>query len=147
MFDKETEQALSKLDDESLLKVSKMIQKLADKKKQHKNNKKEPPKNNRSEFLHEIGSSSAPTKTEPLSVTGDRLNLFDGMPEKNEHQTDVEIDKKLAVHSPSERSRGSNLIEVSCCSCNKKAEISSSLVPQETDRYICNSCQVRGIKK
>ena len=69
------------------------------------------------------------------------------MPEKNHHKEDVEIDKKLAVQPPSNRSRKLSLIDVRCRACDKTEAISASLIPQEIERYICNRCQVRGIKK
>ena len=67
--------------------------------------------------------------------------------EELKNKEDVEIDKKLAIHPPSDRSRKSNLIDVRCRACNKSEAISASLVPQEIERYICNRCQVRGFKK
>ena len=148
MFDETTSEALSKLGEEDLFKISKMIQKLA--KKRPAPAPKESEDDNREDssgFLHEIGRETGPNKSEPLSTEGNRPNLFDKMPEKNEHQADIEIDKKLSVRPPSERSRSSDLVEVTCRSCDKIEEASASLVPQEAERYICNRCQVRGIKK
>jgi len=146
MFDEATSQALSKLGEEDLFKVSKMIQKLAKKRPIIQENKNDN-RQDSSEFLHEIDHETGPNKSELLSTEGNRPNLFDKMPEKNEHKADIEIDKKLSVHPPSERSRDSDLVEVACRSCDKTEEVSASLIPQEVERYICNRCQVRGIKK
>jgi len=146
MFDEATSQALSKLGEEDLFKVSKMIQKLAKKRPAPKENKDDN-REDSSGFLHEIGRETGPNKSEPLSTEGNRPNLFDKMPEKSEHKADIEIDKKLSVRPPSERSRISDLVEVTCRSCDKTEEASASLIPQEAERYICNRCQVRGMKK
>ena len=146
MFDEATSQALSKLGEEDLFKVSKMIQKLAKKRPAPKESEDDN-REDSSGFLHEIGRETGPNKSEPLSTEGNRPNLFDKMSEKNEHQADIEIDKKLSVRPPSERSRISDLVEVTCRSCDKTEEASASLIPQESERYICNRCQVRGMKK
>ena len=150
MFDKKTEKALSKLNQEDLFKVSKIIQKLANKKTSRKTAKKTQQKKEENadfKFLHKIESKTEEGRGEPVPTEGKRANLFDKMPEKNHHKEDVEIDKKLAIHPPSDRSRKSNLIDVRCRACNKSEAISASLVPQEIERYICNRCQVRGFKK
>jgi hypothetical protein len=146
MFDEATSQALSKLGEEDLFKVSKMIQKLAKKRPAPKESEDDN-REDSSGFLHEIGRETGPNKSEPLSTEGNRPNLFDEMSEKNGHQADIEIDKKLSVRPPSERSRISDLVEVTCRSCDKIEEASASLIPQEAERYICNRCQVRGMKK
>ena len=146
MFDEATSQALSKLGEEDLFKVSKMIQKLAKKRPAPKESEDDN-REDSSGFLHEIGRETGPNKSEPLSTEGNRPNLFDKMSEKNEHQADIEIDKKLSVRPPAERSRISDLVEVTCRSCDKIEEASASLIPQEAERYICNRCQVRGMKK
>ena len=141
MFDKQTEDALSTLSDEDLFKVSKMIQKLASKSPKNKPRK--------DGVLHKISSnkSEGQTRIEPINIVENRVNLFDEMSEKNEHKSDVEIDKMLSVLPPSERYRNSNLVRATCRSCDKTEEVSASLVPQEIERYICNRCQVRGFKK
>ena len=146
MFDKKTEEALAQLSEDDLFKVSKMIEKLARKRPALKENKDDDTQDD-SGFLHEIGHETSPNKSEPLSTEGNRPNLFEKMSERNEHKADTEIDKKLSVYPPSERGRNSNLVEVSCRSCDRTEEVSASLVPQEAERYICNRCQVRGIKK
>ena len=148
MFDKKTEKALSELDKNDLFKVSKMIQKLARKNtpKTVKKEEKEE-KEDGEEFLHKIEPKAETGKGEPLHTEGKRTNLFDKMPEKNHHKEDIEIDKKLAIQPPSNRDRKPSLIGVRCRSCNKEEAISVSLVPQEIERYICNRCQIRGMKK
>ena len=145
MFNKKTEKALSKLDEEDLFKVSKMIQKLANKKTPRKTEQKNE-EHTDSGFLHKIEPKTEDGRGEPISTEEKRANLFDKMPEKH-HKEDVEIDKKLAVQPPSNRSRKPSLIDVRCRACDNKETISASLVPQEIERYICNRCQVRGIKK
>tara|TARA_R110002051_G_scaffold264420_2_gene324353 strand:- start:2947 stop:3399 length:453 start_codon:yes stop_codon:yes gene_type:complete len=150
MFDKKTEKALSVLDTDDLFKVSKMIQKLAKKKtplKTEQKTKQKTEENIDSGFLHKIEPKAEDGRGEPISTEDKRANLFDKMPEKNHHKEDVEIDKKLAVQPPSDRSRKPVLIDVQCRACNKEEKISASLVPQEIERYICNRCQVRGMKK
>ena len=146
MFDKETEKALSELDTDDLFKVSKMIQKLANKKTPRKTEQKNE-EHTDAGFLHKIESKTEDGRGERISTEEKRTNLFDKMPEKNHHKEDVEIDKKLAVQPPSNRSRKLSLIDVRCRACDKTEAISASLIPQEIERYICNRCQVRGIKK
>ena len=146
MFDKKTEKALSELDTGDLFKVSKMIQKLANKKTPRKTEQKNE-EHIDAGFLHKIEPKTEDGRGEPLPTGEERINLFNSMPEKNHHKEDVEIDKKLAVQPPSNRSRKLSLIDVRCRACDKTEAISASLIPQEIERYICNRCQVRGMKK
>jgi hypothetical protein len=67
------------------------------------------------------------------------INLFDKMPEKNEHKQDSEIDKKLSVHPPTQRRDKVNLIKAQCRSCGKSESVSPSLI-FDRERYKCNQC-------
>tara|TARA_R100000008_G_C3494121_1_gene120250 strand:+ start:191 stop:652 length:462 start_codon:yes stop_codon:yes gene_type:complete len=153
MFDKKTKNALAELSEEDLYKVSKMIQKLARKNSGNKNAEENSEKKSKAQkkeedgFLHKIERQTGSTKTEPFKKVEGRNNLFNEMPERNHHKKDTEIDKKLSIRPPSERNTRSNLVSVQCQGCGKKQEIASVLVPQEIDRYTCNACQVRGMKK
>lgn len=65
-------------------------------------------------------------------------NKFDSMMEKGMHKEDIEIDKKLAQHAPSARSREFSKTRVSCRVCGKTEEVNPSLVYE--GRYKCNKC-------
>ena len=153
MFDKKTKDALARLTDEELYKVSKMIQKLARKNSGNKNtqenpeNKSKVQKKEEDGFLNKIERQTGSAKTEPFKKIEARDNLFNEMPERNHHKKDSEIDKKLSIRPPSERNTRSNLVSVECRGCGKQQEVASVLIPQEIDRYVCNACQVRGMKK
>jgi|LakMenE18May11ns_1017448.scaffolds.fasta_scaffold9257231_1 hypothetical protein len=67
-------------------------------------------------------------------------NKFDMMFEKNMHKEDVEIDKKLAKHPPSARSREFTPVEVTCRVCGKTEEVNPSLIYDAPNRYKCNKC-------
>jgi transposase-like protein len=60
--------------------------------------------------------------------------------EKNMHKEDVEIDKKLAKHPPSARSREFTPVEVTCRVCGKTEEVNPSLIYDAPNRYKCNKC-------
>jgi hypothetical protein len=62
-------------------------------------------------------------------------NKFDMMFEKNMHKEDVEIDKKLAKHPPSARSREFTPVEVTCRVCGKTEEVNPSLIYDAPNRY------------
>ena len=66
-------------------------------------------------------------------------NKFNSMSIKNMYQSDIEIDKKLSNNTPTERNRRSSKMQVTCRSCNKTEEVSSSCV-LTPDRYKCNKC-------
>ena len=61
MFDKTTSEALSKLGEEDLFKISKMIQKLAKKRPAPKESEDDN-REDSSGFLHEIGRETGPNK-------------------------------------------------------------------------------------
>ena len=135
MFNENTQKQLQSLSEEDLFKVSKMIQKLS-----RKNSST--PKNKKQRFVSSTRGNDSSYKKESKGE-----NLFLSMPERNAHKEDSEIDKLLSVHPPTERSRASSLISVVCNSCGKTLEVSASIVPQERDRFICNNCQIRGVRK
>ena len=138
MFDKPTTEALSRLNDEDLFKVSKMIQKLD--KKSSGQKKKE------GSFIESIKKGSGKSMASPLGVDGDRTNLFDSMSEKGEHKEDSIIDAQLSQMPPTERNRRTNTVTVTCMRCERSEEVSEKIVPGERNRYICNNCQTRGAK-
>jgi hypothetical protein len=135
MFDKDTQEALEKLDEEDLFKLSRMIQKLARKKPSGKRKKQD-------SFINPTRAQKKEAKSET-----EQENLFLKMPERLGHKEDSEIDKALAVHPPTPRSRSANVVEAKCMACGKTTEVSGDIVPQEMKRYICNNCQVRGAKR
>ncbi len=80
------------------------------------------------------------TKSTRSSKNKNRKNKFLDMQEKNMHREDIAIDKKLAISSPTPRSREFTAIEVRCRSCGKKEKVSPAIVPDSVDRYKCNNC-------
>jgi hypothetical protein len=66
-------------------------------------------------------------------------NLFDSMSESRMHKDDIEIDKKLRVHPPTDRSRSYIPTEAQCRVCGKTETINASLI-ESSDRYKCNKC-------
>jgi hypothetical protein len=68
-----------------------------------------------------------------------RKNLFDTMAESTMHKDDVEIDKKLRVQPPTQRSRNYKSLEVTCRVCGKKEKVNPGLV-ESVERYKCNKC-------
>ena len=135
MFNENTQKKLESLSEEDLFKVSKMIQKLSRKNSSSPSNKKQ-------RFVSSTRGNDSGGKKESKGE-----NLFLSMPERNAHKEDSEIDRLLSVHPPTERNRASSLISVVCNSCGKTMEVSASIVPQERDRFICNNCQIRGVRK
>ena len=136
MFDRDTQEALERLDEEDLFKLSRMIQKLARKKTPGK-------RKEQSSFIN-------PTRTHQKKESKNKAeqgNLFLEMSERLGHKEDSEIDKMLAVHPPTPRSRSTNTLRAECMSCGKTEEVSGDIVPQEIKRYICNGCQVRGARR
>lgn len=78
-------------------------------------------------------------KTRKTKTKGKKINLFDKMPEKNQHKEDSLIDKKLCVAPPTERTREFEFIELACRCCGKKEKCNPALVLDKT-RYKCNKC-------
>lgn len=68
-----------------------------------------------------------------------RKNLFDKMSEFRMHKEDVEIDKKLSKHPPTQRSRSFNKIDVKCRVCGREENVNPILV-ESKERYKCNKC-------
>ena len=66
-------------------------------------------------------------------------NKFDTMPERNMHKEDIEIDRKLNKHPPTERMRKYKPITVKCRVCGKIEDVNSSLT-EDPARYKCNKC-------
>lgn len=139
MLNENTMQLLENLSQEDLFKVSKMIEKLANKRGL------KPKKNIEGEnFVHEIQqSSSARQHRSSDTETGSRVNLFESMDAMHEHKDDTEIDKMLNVTPPTKRGRKPNLVQVSCSSCGNVDSVSPIMIT-DSGRYTCNTCQTRG---
>lgn len=67
-------------------------------------------------------------------------NKFDQMFEKNMHKEDIEIDRKLAQHPPSARSREFVPVDATCRVCGKTEQVNPSLIYDAPNRYKCNKC-------
>jgi hypothetical protein len=67
-------------------------------------------------------------------------NKFESMPEKNMHKDDTRIDKMLSQHSPTQRTRQFNLMDVTCRVCGRTDSINPALVYDAGNRYKCNRC-------
>jgi len=139
MLNENTMQLLESLSQEDLFKVSKMIEKLANKRGV------KPKKNIEGEnFVHEIQqSSSARQNRSPDTEAGARVNLFESMDAMHEHKDDTEIDKMLNVTPPTKRGRKPNLVQASCSSCGNVDSVSPIMIT-DSGRYTCNACQTRG---
>jgi hypothetical protein len=87
-------------------------------------------------------SDTKPTrqKKKMAKKTTDSYNKFETMPEKNMHKDDTRIDKMLNKHSPTQRSREFNTIDVACRVCGRKETINSALAYDSGNRYKCNKC-------
>jgi lysyl-tRNA synthetase class I len=66
-------------------------------------------------------------------------NLFDNMAESSMHKDDVEIDKRLRVQPPTQRSRNYKPLQVMCRVCGKTEKVNPGLV-ESVERYKCNKC-------
>jgi predicted transcriptional regulator len=138
MFDEETQDALSRLSEEELTKVSFMIKKLA--------KKKQSARTKRSDTQDFSVQKKNQNRRTAVVAEGERVNLFLDMPEFNDHKEDVEIDKMLSKMPPTPRNRKTNLVEVMCMACNKPQTVAAALIPVDKSRYLCNNCQVRGAR-
>ena len=107
MLDENTIQLLENLSQQDVFKVTKMIEKLANKRGSKPKKDKEP-----EDFVHQIQKDSRSVSSQqPEQSNGARVNLFESMDEMNEHKEDTEIDKMLNVTPPTKRSRNPNLVE------------------------------------
>lgn len=145
MFDKATNEALDKLSDEELKKVSMMIQKLAGKQKKTKRKNSRPKKTEDSKVASVAKAKPRVVRGQPFQK-GDRENLFENMQEFNQFKEDEETRKKLYGSPPPPRNRKSSLVDVFCMGCGGSSSVASSLVPAERGRYLCNKCQTRGAR-
>lgn len=93
--------------------------------------------NDNSDDIEEI--QTKPKKKTSKKTTKKSKNLFDSMSESRMHKEDIEIDKKLRVSPPTERSRSYKPVEVRCRVCGKTEVIDPSLV-ESIERYKCNKC-------
>ena len=139
MLDENTIQLLEELSQQDLFKVTKMIEKLANKRGARTKKDKEP-----EDFVHQIQKDSHPVSTQHTEQSnGSRVNLFESMDAMHEHKEDTEIDKMLNVSPPTKRNRTPNLVEVPCALCGRIDKVSAVLVT-DSGRYTCNGCQTRG---
>lgn len=139
MLDENTIQLLEELSQQDLFKVTKMIEKLANKRGARTKKDKEP-----EDFVHQIQKDSHPVSTQHTEESnGSRINLFESMDAMHEHKEDTEIDKMLNVSPPTKRNRTPNLVEVPCALCGRIDKVSAVLVT-DSGRYTCNGCQTRG---
>jgi len=145
MFDEATNEALKKLSNNELKKVSMMIQKLAGKQTKTKRKNSRPNKSEDNKVVSVAKTNSRRVRSEPVP-TGPRENLFEKMQEFNQFKEDEETRSKLYGAPPSPRNRKSNLVDVFCMNCGGGSSVAASLVPAEQSRYLCNRCQVRGAR-
>lgn len=78
-------------------------------------------------------------KTKNINVKKKTHNKFDSMPEYRMHKEDVEIDKKLNVAPPSQRSRTYKPVDARCRVCGRVESVNPALV-DSSERYKCNRC-------
>lgn len=89
----------------------------------------------------EMAHVDNPIKTKtPRKVGGKFENKFDQMMEARLHQEDKEIDKALAIHAPTPRSRRFEPISVVCRVCGKNETVNPAVLSESKDRYKCNAC-------
>ena len=98
----------------------------------------------------EVQGSTNPTQNSPQEVDQSN-NKFLTMKEFTEHQEDSKVDQQLSHNrTPSERDRGSGLIDVLCSTCRRPFQVPPSLIQVKTTRadsgeklrYICNDCSL-----
>lgn len=94
---------------------------------------------NEDENNEEVEQPKKTISNNKKSKKQERLNLFDSMSEFRMHKEDIEIDKKLRVQPPTERSRNYKPLKVKCRVCGKEETINPSLV-ESVERYKCNKC-------
>lgn len=90
----------------------------------------------KSEFDKQSFSKSKPRKR---SKEIEAKNLFEKMSEFKMHKDDVEIDKKLSKHPPTQRSRNFSAVDVKCRVCGREEKMNPILV-ESRERYKCNKC-------
>ena len=78
-------------------------------------------------------------KTKKSKSRSSGVNYFDSMPEKNAHQEDIAIDKKLSRYPPTSRRKEIVMVQVQCRSCGKREKVSPSMILDQ-ERYKCNKC-------
>lgn len=78
-------------------------------------------------------------KTKNINVKKKTYNKFDSMPEYRMHKEDVEIDKKLNIAPPSQRSRTYKPVDARCRVCGRVESVNPALV-DSSERYKCNRC-------
>lgn len=80
-------------------------------------------------------------KTRPSKkISGGFSNKFDEMMEARLHKEDIEIDKMLAVHAPTPRTRRFEPVRVTCRVCGKSETVNPTALSESKDRYKCNTC-------
>ena len=84
-------------------------------------------------------SKTKQTKVKKSTKDTDQKNLFEKMSEFRMHKEDVEIDRKLAKHPRTERTRKFMPIVVKCRVCGREEKVSPILV-ESKERYKCNKC-------
>lgn len=79
------------------------------------------------------------SKNSGKSTKEKRANLFERMSEFGMHKEDVEIDRKLAKHPRTQRSRNFTPVTVKCRVCGRDESVNPVLV-ESKERYKCNRC-------
>jgi lysyl-tRNA synthetase class I len=79
------------------------------------------------------------SKNSGKSTKEKRDNLFERMSEFGMHKEDVEIDRKLAKHPRTHRSRNFTPVTVKCRVCGRDESVNPVLV-ESKERYKCNRC-------
>jgi hypothetical protein len=78
-------------------------------------------------------------KSKKRTKETDAKNLFEKMSEFKMHKDDIEIDKKLSKHPPTQRSRNFSAVDVKCRVCGREEKMNPILV-ESRERYKCNKC-------
>jgi hypothetical protein len=101
----------------------------------------------RSDRRNKAGGS--PCRVEPISVSGERPNLFLQSKLKNKHKADSAIDKKLLGNNEVTEREDTRLIEVECADCHYIFDVSPKVIFKEDGeiRYVCDDCRVKRSSK
>jgi hypothetical protein len=91
------------------------------------------------EDLEEIVESKVAKQKTRKTKKPKHKNLFENMAESRMHKDDIEIDKKLRVQPPTQRSRNYKPLEARCRVCGKAEKVNPGLV-ESIERYKCNKC-------
>lgn len=78
-------------------------------------------------------------KIKSKKSTPEKENKFLTMKEKDMFKSDVEIDRKLRVAPPTERSRHFTPLSVRCRVCGKQDQVNPNMI-ESSERYKCNKC-------